>query len=137
VAPVTATEVQEMSREGGSIEAELRVLSFQEKRLLQEFSQQDWQNREIAEVYQFLHALKKAPKVEPRGIRAQPLPQDTLWMNRYPLWFAQFTAGKLFVNRQVWEQTFESYQESLPGKIRKWLNEGYSIWLNVKKFCNY
>lgn len=113
---------------------EVRVLSFQEKEALEHFQQQNWEEKEVLEVYNFLHAVKGSPTREPQGSRAQTLPQSEEWMQVYPLWFEPFKAGQLFVNELVWQQVFEDCNEQLPGRIRKWCREGYSVWCNVKKF---
>jgi hypothetical protein len=111
-----------------------RVLSFTEKRLLAEFKLQDWTRRETQEVYAFLRCLKEAPTREPVGLRAEPLPQNLYWSQRYPAWFTPFRAGELFAYPNVWEETFKAYDEPLPGMIKKWMTNGYSVWLNVKAF---
>ncbi len=110
------------------------MLSYTEKNLIEEFQAQDWCKREIQEVYDFLAALKHAVTREPEGLRAQPLPENEFWAQRYPVWFKQFRAGELFACPAVWERTFREHNEPLPGLIRKWLTNGYSVWLNVKKF---
>jgi hypothetical protein len=108
-------------------------LSFSEKRLINEFRSQDWVLRETQEVYAFLAALKLVVTKEPEGLRAHPLPEHQFWVQRYPVWFQQFRAGELFACLDNWGKTFRAHNEPLPGLIKKWLINGYSVWLNIKK----
>jgi Reverse transcriptase (RNA-dependent DNA polymerase) len=113
---------------------EVRVQSFEEKCLLTEFQSEDWVQREVEEVYTFLRALKEAPTIEPQGIRAQPIPQTAEWEFRYPVWFRPFMAGQLFVKGSAWESMFALHNEPVPGRIQKWIDQGYSVWLNISQF---
>lgn len=110
-----------------------RVLGFHEKEILEAFRTVEWETREVQEVYAFLHSLKKVATVEPLAFRATQLPPTLPWEQRYPEWFRPFRAGQLFVWLSVWERVFTRYGESLPGKLRKWLQEGYSVWLQISK----
>jgi Reverse transcriptase (RNA-dependent DNA polymerase) len=130
VAPVTARDAATVGR----TTTQNRVLSFTEKNLLEEFQSQDWLLRETNEVYAFLASLKAAATREPEGLRAQPLSQDENWLLRYPAWFTQFKAGKLFACPHVWEQVFKSHNEPLPGKLKQWMTNGYSVWLRKQSF---
>jgi hypothetical protein len=112
----------------------MRGMSFQEKEVLSTFNEQDWEAREVQEVYNCLHAVKRACVREPSGLRDTPLVPERVWEQRYPLWFASFQAEKLFSNKDVWESVFHHFNEPVPGKISKWISEGYSVWLDVKKF---
>jgi hypothetical protein len=119
---------------GGTGEISGQVLAFTEKRLLAEFQKVNWEQREIAEVYGFLRALNASRSKKPEGSRVHPLPVSMEWKHRYPAWFTKSKAGQLLLGRDIWERTFVQYNEPLPGKIRKWVQQGCSVWLDVKKF---
>jgi hypothetical protein len=40
----------------------------------------------------------------------------------------------LFACPNVWEKTFKADNKPLPGMIKKRMNNGHSVWLNVKTF---
>jgi Reverse transcriptase (RNA-dependent DNA polymerase) len=133
VVPISAKDSATVGRVSpAGIEA--RVKSFEEKQLLAEFQSEDWSQREVAEVYTFLRSLKEATTIEPQGVRAQPLPQSKEWEVRYPVWFRPFTAGQLFVSGSTWESVFAKHDEAVPGRIKKWIQQGYSVWLNINQF---
>ena len=90
VQPLTAKEVAAV----GSTSTDVRVLSFKEKELITRFKAQDWVSREIQEEYKFLHLLKRSDTTEPVGVRAQVLPPDQVWVERYPDWSTPFRVGQ-------------------------------------------
>lgn len=134
VVPVSMEDAVEVGQQEWPRNPAVRVLSFTEKQLIDTFKQQNWELREVHEVYEFLRAVKHASHMEPQGIRAQPLTQESWWKQRYPLWFVPFKAGQLFACKRTWENVFQRFGVPLPGKLRKWLADGFSVWLNVKKF---
>jgi Reverse transcriptase (RNA-dependent DNA polymerase) len=133
VAPLTAAAAAQVGvSEGNKLSG--RVQSFTEKQMLINFRQQDWAGKEIQEVYAFLQRVKKSPVREPQGPRAMQLSETAAWLSKYPAWFKPFVAGQLFACKQVWVRTFAQQQEPVPGRISKWLDEGYSVWLHKGKF---
>lgn len=72
VAPVTADDPATV----GHTALKARVTSFDKKESIIKFSQQDWEQREIDEVYAFLRALKQSVTREPVAIRAVPVAQE-------------------------------------------------------------
>ena len=130
VQPLTAKEVAAV----GSTSTDVRVLSFKEKELITRFKAQDWVSREIQEVCDLLHLLKNSDATEPVGLRAQVLPQDQIWVGRYPAWLTPFRAGQLFAQPAAWESCFAAQGEPVPGVLKKWIRDGYSVWLNVAAF---
>jgi Reverse transcriptase (RNA-dependent DNA polymerase) len=111
-----------------------RVQSFAEKQLITEFQSVDWRLREVSEVYTLLRAVKASASIEPAGDRAQPIPPSKYWEDKYPLWFVPFTAGQLFISLKTWESVFAQHGESVPGRLRTWIAQGYSVWLNRNQF---
>lgn len=128
VAPVSKRDAVGVGQGQG---AERRVIGFQEKEILEAFRKVEWEKKEVEEVYEFLHGLKRAGSVEPQALRATQLPQSQQWEQQYPKWFVPFQAGNLFVNLSIWERAFTRYGEALPGKLRKWIIQGYSVWLQI------
>jgi hypothetical protein len=133
VTPVTAAAAAQVGVSEGS-KLPGRVGAFSEKPMLRFFQQQDWPRKEIQEVYAFLQQVKKAPVREPQGHRAVQLPETADWLSRYPAWFEPFVAGQLFACKQAWINTFARFQEAVPGRVSKWLDEGHSVWLHKGKF---
>ena len=111
-----------------------RVMSFQEKRVLEQFSRMDWMDREVLEVYSCLKIIQGQNRCsEPLGARAVTLAEAAEWRCKFPEWFKPFKAGRLFANYNVWLKVFKRYGMPIPGRINKWLTEGYSVWLDKRK----
>lgn len=130
VVPVSKKDAVEVGQGQGVV---ARVLGFKEKAILEAFRAMEWDTMEVKEVYEFLHSLKQAATAEPIAVRARQLPQTVHWEHRYPRWFVPFQAGQLFVNLHTWERVFTQHGEVLPGTLRKWIRQGYSVWLQISK----
>jgi hypothetical protein len=125
---VTHEDLQAMLKQSG--EESLYVQRFPVRELARDLASRDWIHWLCKEVRRFQSTLGIVDQSEmawdPLGVMAAPAPQDCPLAQKFPNWFLPFEAGKLFEQRGIWHETFASCGARVPGRLEKWLREGYS-----------
>ena len=111
----------------------LHVQRFSDRELALQVRAGEWSEWLVTELGKFRTELQKGEALEPQGLRAVALSEAHAWQWGLEAWLQGFRAGELFSNPEMWEAVYREHGVALPGKIRRWLREGYSCYVNLGK----
>jgi Reverse transcriptase (RNA-dependent DNA polymerase) len=109
------------------------VQRFPNRELALHLEERDWGEWLVDELGRFRTELKRGTAPQQSGKRAITLQEAEAEAGGFGNWLQPFKAGELFANAQVWERVFSSFGHTLPGKLKKWLREGYSTYIQIHK----
>jgi hypothetical protein len=109
------------------------VQRFPNRELALQLEQGDWTKWLVSELGRFRTDLSRGEAKEPSGLRSVALPERVAVEWGFEHWLKQFAAGKLFAQAQVWHEVFASFWQVVPGRLNKWLHEGYSCMVHLHR----
>lgn len=90
---------------------------------------------EVQELYTVMREIQKFPRADPEegGSWAATISVDDGFWDAYPGFGGDFRAGGLLGKEEAWVKVFREEGIHLPAQLRRWLREGYWVWLDLAK----
>lgn len=109
------------------------VQRFPNRELSLQLGDRDWMDWLVCELGKFRTELSRGPAKMLLGVRAEILPEHVAVEWGFADWLGPFQAGQLFAQAQIWHETFQGFGHTVPGKLKKWLIEGYSCFIHLNR----